>query len=127
MSNEPLCEPGRTTRQPFASSMCCSAVHEHTMLAAGLQQVRRRLLIAVRMGERAGPEGEVVQVLVQRMAGSAAAEVRGLVDEHGVHGLDVVANKARHSVENVRKLAVAEIANELMKQGIVNLHVWAGW
>ena len=68
MSNEPLCEPGRTTRQPFASSMCCSAVHEHTMLAAGLQQVRRRLLIAVRMGERAGPEGEVVQILMQGVA-----------------------------------------------------------
>ena len=117
MSNEPLCEPGRTTRQPFASSMCCSAVHEHTMLAAGLQQVRRRLLIAVRMGERAGPEGEVVQVLVQRMAGSAAAEVRGLVDEHGVHGLDVVADETSNAIEDGRQLAVAEMVRRVSMAG----------
>ena len=68
-----------------------------------------------------------MQILVQWMTRGAASKVGRFVDEHGVHGLDVVANKARHSVENVRKLAVAEIANELMKQGIVNLHVWAGW
>ena len=87
------------------------------MLAAGLQPVRRRLLIAVMMGERAGPEGEVVQVLVQRMAGSAAAEVRGLVDEHGVHSLDVVADETSNAIEDGRQLAVAEMVRRVSMAG----------
>jgi hypothetical protein len=83
------------------------------MLAAGLQQVRLRPLIALGMGERVGPEGEVVQVLVQRMAGRAAAEVRGLVDEHAVHGLDVVADETRNAIEDGRQFAVAGIVKDV--------------
>jgi hypothetical protein len=87
------------------------------MLAAGLQWVRRWLLVAVRMGERAGPEGEVVQVLVQRMAGRAAPQVGRLVDEHGVHGLDVVANETRNAIEDGRQLAVAGIERRVSVVG----------
>ena len=54
------------------------------------------------------PEGEVVQILMQWVARSTAAEVRRFVDEHGVHGFDVVDDEASYAVENGGKLAVAE-------------------
>ena len=58
-----------------------------------------------------------MQILVQRVARSAATKVGWLVDEHGVHGLDVVADEACHTVENVRKFAVAGVAIEVINEG----------
>ncbi len=69
------------------------------------------------MREGAGPEGEVVKVLVQRMAGRAAPQVGGLVDEHGVHGLDVVADETRDAIEDGRQLAVAGIVRRVSVAG----------
>lgn len=49
------------------------------------------------------PEGEVVEVLVHGVAGGASAWVRGLVDEHGVHGHDVGPREALDVVQNLHK------------------------
>jgi hypothetical protein len=57
---------------------------------------------------RGWPEWEVVQILVQGVAGRATAQVRWFVDEHGVHGFDVVPDEAGHAVEDGGKLTVTE-------------------
>lgn len=51
----------------------------------------------------ASPEWEVVEVLMHGMARGASAWVWWLVDEHGVHGLDVGAGEALHIVQHLKK------------------------
>ncbi len=61
------------------------------------------------------PERKVVQILMQRVARSATAEVRWFVDEHGVHGLDVVTDEASDAVEDGGKLAIAEMVSKITR------------
>ena len=46
------------------------------------------------------PEGEVMKVLVERVAGGAGPGVRGFVDQHGVTGPDIWSNKTFHIVQH---------------------------
>ena len=55
-----------------------------------------------------------MQILVQWMTRRAASKVGRFVDEHGVHGLDVVADETSHAVEDSGKLAVAEIVRRVI-------------
>ena len=48
-----------------------------------------------------GPEGEVVEVLVERVSGSPVAGIWWLVDQHGVDGADVRTGEALDVVENL--------------------------
>ena len=45
------------------------------------------------------PEGEIVEVLVERVARSPGPSVRRLVDQHGVHDANVLAGKALDVVQ----------------------------
>ena len=51
------------------------------------------------------------------MTRGAASKVGRFVDEHGVHGLDVVADETSNAIEDGRQLAVAEMVRRVSMAG----------
>lgn len=58
--------------------------------------------------EIAGPEGEIVQVLVQGMTGRLLARIWRFVYQHCVHGHDIRSSEALHIFQNLGESAVSE-------------------
>lgn len=56
-----------------------------------------------------GSEGEVVEVLVERVPGGPGARIRWLVDQHGVDSSDVRPGETLHVVKNIRRADILKL------------------
>lgn len=56
----------------------------------------------------AGPEGEIVQILVQGVTGCLLASIWRFVYQHCMHGHNIGSSEALHILQNLRKGAVSE-------------------